>query len=181
LDYQSCLSKAKGTRFPNLKGITYSTIITILNKSNIKPHKIRYYLEKQDPDFDQKMNEVLIVYKQLKLNFKLMNHQKKFSSHMMRNQESKQTGMLLMIYYQQENIVSSLAGMNLYTGDIISLVSDTHKRSDFMTFLKLLDEKYNNDVKIKVILDNHSAHTSNKTCRYLESQFVFAFTPKHGS
>ena len=35
----------------------------ILNKFEIKPHKIKYYLEVRDPDFDAKMVEVLKVYK----------------------------------------------------------------------------------------------------------------------
>jgi transposase len=74
--------------------------------------------------------------------------------------------------------------MDLYTGEIIPLVSETHKSSDFIDFLKLLDEKYDDDVKIKVILDNHSVHTSKETRRYLETcagRFEFIFTPKHGS
>ncbi|WKZ19447.1 MAG: transposase [Candidatus Jettenia sp. CY-1] len=39
-------------------------------------------------------------------------------------------------------------------------------------------------VKIRLILDNHSAHISKETRRYLETQpnrFEFVFTPKHGS
>ncbi|HEX2994671.1 MAG TPA: hypothetical protein VHP14_07605 [Anaerolineales bacterium] len=39
----------------------------ILSKSNIKPHKISYYLERKDPDFDAKMAEVLCVYKEVEM------------------------------------------------------------------------------------------------------------------
>ncbi len=39
-----------------------STVWRILDEKEIKPHKIRYYLEKRDPDFDRKMQEVLMVY-----------------------------------------------------------------------------------------------------------------------
>ena len=36
-----------------------STIWTILEEGEIKPHRIRYYLEKKDPDFEAKAQEVL--------------------------------------------------------------------------------------------------------------------------
>jgi len=40
---------------------------TILSKSNIKPHKIDYYLENRDPDFDRRMTKVLFVYKEVEM------------------------------------------------------------------------------------------------------------------
>jgi len=39
----------------------------ILNENEIKPHKIRYYLEKRDPEFDRKMQEVLMVYRDVSI------------------------------------------------------------------------------------------------------------------
>jgi hypothetical protein len=33
----------------------------------VKPHKVRYYLEQRDPDFAEKMAEVLCVYRQVKI------------------------------------------------------------------------------------------------------------------
>ncbi len=40
---------------------------SILSKSNIMPHKVSYYLEKRDPEFDEKMSHVLCVYKEVEL------------------------------------------------------------------------------------------------------------------
>jgi len=184
--------------YPNLSSIASSTVNTILNDADIKPHKIRYYLEKRDPEFEQKMNDVLIVYKQLELQF----------------ESDEDTGIITISYdekpgiqapanttddlkptkkhgfvgrdseYKRLGTVSLLAGMDLMTGEIIPLVRDTHKSADFVDFLKILDEKYSKDKKIKIVLDNHSAHTSKETRRYLEQhpgRFDFVFTPKHGS
>lgn len=63
-------------------------------------------------------------------------------------------------------------------------MSETHKSSDFVTFLRILDEKYPKGDKLRIILDNHSAHTSEETQRYLNEtpdRFEFVFTPTHGS
>lgn len=41
----------------------------ILHRSDIKPFKIRYYCEKCDPDFENKLHDVLMVYKQVSMQF----------------------------------------------------------------------------------------------------------------
>ena len=52
-----------------LSTISQSKVRTILEEADIKPNKITYYCENRDPDFDQKMHNVLLVYKQLSLQF----------------------------------------------------------------------------------------------------------------
>jgi len=49
---------------PDLSKINQGTISKILNASNIKPHKIRYYVAKVDPEFDQKAANVLATYRE---------------------------------------------------------------------------------------------------------------------
>ena len=41
----------------------------ILKRSDIKPFKIKYYCERRDPDFESKMHDVLVVYKQVSMQF----------------------------------------------------------------------------------------------------------------
>ena len=60
---------AEAAGFTRLSTIHKSTVNTILEKADIKPHKITYYCENRDPDFDAKMHNVLLVYKQLSLQF----------------------------------------------------------------------------------------------------------------
>ena len=184
--------------FPSLCSVAASTVNTILNDADIKPHKIRYYLERRDPEFEKKMNDVLIVYKQIEFQFEsdahsgvitisydekpgiqaianTMDDLRPTSEHGFVGRDSE---------YQRLGTVSLLAGMDLLTGEIIPLVRDTHKSADFVAFLTILDEKYEKDRKIKIVLDNHSAHTSKETRKYLDAhpgRFEFIFTPKHGS
>jgi len=50
--------------------------------------------------------------------------------------------------------------------------------------LKILDRAYPATAKIRIVLDNHSAHISKETRQYLATapnRFEFIFTPKHGS
>ena len=61
------LSHAEEAGFPRLANAVKSTVWRILNEHDIKPHRIRYYLEKRDPEFDRKMREVLMVYQDVSL------------------------------------------------------------------------------------------------------------------
>jgi len=86
--------------------------------------------------------------------------------------------------YKRLGILSLLAGIDLLTGEAIPFISETHKSSDFISFLSLLDAKYPEGEIIRLILDNHSAHVSKETKEFLATKpgrFTFVFTPKHGS
>jgi transposase len=86
--------------------------------------------------------------------------------------------------YKRLGTVSLLAGIDLHTGEVIPLVRDRHRSREFVEFLHLLDEHYPGHLKIRLVLDNHSAHVSKETQRYLlgrPERFELVFTPKHGS
>jgi hypothetical protein len=44
-----------------------ATVQRILVAQELRPHKVTYYLEKRDPEFDEKMREVLMVYQEVHL------------------------------------------------------------------------------------------------------------------
>ena len=50
-----------------LARLVQGTVCKILGKEEIKPHKVRYYLEKRDADFEPKMAEVLCVYREVEV------------------------------------------------------------------------------------------------------------------
>ena len=47
--------------------LVQGTLCKILNEQEVKPHKVRYYLERRDPEFKAKMAEVLCVYREVKI------------------------------------------------------------------------------------------------------------------
>ena len=192
--------------FPRLKTVTKPWLQKYLKQMDIKPFKIRYYLERKDPDFENKMHNVLLVYKQVQMQFDEnggiiipedghMTHTisydekpgiqataNKYPDH----NPTEENGFVRRDYeYVRMGTISLLAGIDLLTGEAVPLVSDTHKSSDFVSFLKILDAKYREGDTIRLILDNHSAHTSKETRLYLttlsEDRFVFVFTPTHAS
>jgi H-NS histone family len=50
-----------------LSGLVQGTVCKILDAQEVKPHKVRYYLESRDPEFKAKMAHVLCVYREVRV------------------------------------------------------------------------------------------------------------------
>ena len=197
---------AEAAGHTRLSTISQSKVRTILEEADIKPNKITYYCENRDPDFDQKMHNVLLVYKQISLQFDENGELLPFKDdeqlvHVISYDEKQGIQAIATtsddLYpdekhrtfsrdyeYKRLGTVSLLAGIDLQTGEAIPLVRDTHNSKDYIEFLKLLDAKYPKKDKIRLVLDNLKVHTSDETRKYLATipgRFEFVFTPKHGS
>src|SRR6201993_4923135 len=56
---------AEVARHPRLMRLAQGTVCKILDRYEVKPHKVRYYLERRDDEFEQKMAQVLCVYREV--------------------------------------------------------------------------------------------------------------------
>ena len=186
---------------PCLSNIAQGTVCKILARHDVKPHKVRYYLERRDEAFDEKMAEVLCVYREVE---------------MLRDSDAAEPNVAIISYdekpgiqaigstapdlppkpgthasfardheYKRHGTLSLLAGIDLLTGHVHACIQERHRSREFIGFLKQLDAAYPADTGIKLILDNHSAHISKETKTWVaaqpEGRFSFVFTPKHGS
>lgn len=189
---------------PSLLELSRSKLHRILTQSELRPHKIRYYVERRDPEFERKMIEILHVYKDVEIvNAGLVEGTLKEPSTVTISYDEKpgiqalapttpdrppipnQHPSHLRDYeYKRLGTVSLLAGLDLHTGRVTEIVRDHHASVDFIAFLEKLDAEYPAQAKIRLLLDNHSAHSSKETRAYLAlhpQRFEFVFTPKHGS
>jgi len=188
----SCLARA-----------SKATVQRILTDQPLQPHKVTYYLQRRDPEFEAKMREVLLVYQEVAL----------------QNQEPgavDPTGKVITVSvdekpgvqaiantapdlppvpgkhptigrdyeYKRLGTCSILAALDLHSGHVTARVERRHRSREFITLLKDLDAHYPPDCTIRIILDNHSAHTSKEVQAYLATRpnrFKYVHTPTHGS
>jgi len=196
---------AEASGYTRLSTVNKSTVHKILDDAEIKPFRINYYCEQRDPDFDRKMHNVLLVYKQLSMQFdkngQLVPFEDDEAVHVLSYDEKPgvqaisttsddllpngSNGAIQRDYeYKRLGTVSLLTAIDLQTGEAIPLVSETHNSKDYIKFLRILDDKYPAGDKIRIVLDNLKVHTSVETRRFLATlpgRFEFVFTPKHGS
>ncbi len=184
-----------------LSRLVQGTLCKILAGQTIKAHKIRYYLERRDPDFAAKMAEVLCVYREVALlretdgekqNIAILSYDEKPGIQALGTTApdlppvpGKHISFARDHEYVRHGTLSLLAGIDLVSGKVHAVVEERHRSCEFIGFLKVIDAAYPCGTAIKLILDNHSSHISKETRGWLAEQpkgrFEFVFTPKHGS
>jgi len=186
-----------------LRQASKATIHRILKAQPLQPHKVKYYLERRDPEFERKMREVLIVYQEV--NFQnqtgrscpglpktvTVSVDEKPGVQAIQNTAKdlppvagEHPANARDYEYRRLGTVSILAALDLHTGHVIGQVHDRHRSREFIALLQELDAYYPPDCTIRLVLDNHSAHISKETFAFLSTKpnrFVYVHTPKHGS
>ena len=193
---------ARAAGHPSVAGAVKSTIHGILRDAAVRPHKIKYYLERRDPEFDRKMKEVLIVYREV--SELIASPPPPGTRRTVTVSVDEKPGVQALATtspdlppvpgahpevgrdyeYKRFGTASILAGLDLQDGHVTARVERRHRSVEFVGLLQDLDAYYPPAVTIRLILDNHSAHISKETMAYLATRpnrFVYVHTPKHGS
>jgi transposase len=189
--------------FPALAKAGKATVQRILAAQALQPHKVKYYLERRDPDFERKMREVLLVYQEVTLqNEALAKGADQLSVITVSVDEKpgvqaiantapdlppvpgKYATVARDHEYVRHGTLSILAALDLHDGHVIARVEERHRSVEFIGLLKELDTYYPAGCTVRIILDNHSAHLSKETRAYLATRpnrFKYVLTPTHGS
>jgi hypothetical protein len=188
---------------PSLVKAVKATVHRILAEQPLHPEKIKYYLERRDPQFEEKMANVLLVYQQVAL----QNERRRPGDGplpVVTVAVDEKPGLQAIANtapdlppvpgkypetardheYKRMGTCSILAALDLHDGHVIVLVERRHRSIEFISLLKELDSYYPPECSIRLILDNHSAHLSKETQAYLATRpnrFHYVLTPTHGS
>lgn len=189
--------------FPALARAGKATVQRILAAQTLQPHKVKYYLEKRDPDFERKMKDVLLVYREVAMQNEALAKGEEPCGIITVSVDEKPgvqaigntapdlppvAGKHATVARDHEYVrygtLSILAALDLHNGHVTARVEESHRSVEFIGLLKDLDAHYPADCTIRIVLDNHSAHTSKETRQYLATRpnrFKYVHTPVHGS
>ena len=189
--------------FPALAKAGKATVQRILAAQALQPHKVKYYLERRDQEFERKMREVLLVYQEVALQNEALakgadqlavitvSVDEKPGVQAIANTApdlppvpGKYATVNRDHEYVRHGTLSILAALDLHDGHVIARVEERHRSVEFIGLLKELDTYYPTGCTVRIILDNHSAHLSKETRAYLATRpnrFKYVLTPTHGS
>ena len=189
--------------YPALAQAAKATVQRILTAQELQPHKVKYYLERRDPDFKNKMKTVLLVYQEVAMQNEAKDKSappaavitvavdEKPGVQAIGNTApdlppvpGKHPTVCRDHEYQRYGTLSILASLDLHDGHVIVRVEERHRSAEFIALLKELDAWYPTHCTIRIILDNHSAHISKETRAWLArhpNRFKYVLTPTHGS
>jgi transposase len=192
---------ARKAGHPSLSRAAKATVQRILAAQPLHPEKVTYYLQRRDPDFEAKMREILLVYREVALQNQspggltpvivTVSVDEKPGLQAIANTApdlppvpGRHTTLARDHEYKRLGTCSILAALDLHDGHVIGRVERRHRSREFIALLKDLDAYYPGDCMIRIILDNHSAHISKETRAFLTTRpnrFKYVLTPKHGS
>lgn len=187
--------------YPSLAKAVKATVHRILSAQDLHPERVRYYLEKRDPEFEAKMKVVLLVYQEIALQNEALSGgtpriitvsaDEKPGLQALANTapdlppvSGKHSTVARDHEYKRMGTCSILAALDLHDGHVTARVERRHRSREFIELLKDLDARYPADCTIRVVLDNHSSHISKETRAFLTTRpnrFEYVLTPKHGS
>jgi hypothetical protein len=189
--------------FPALSRAAKATVHRILAEQPLHPEKVKYYLERRDPNFEPGMRKVLVVYQDVQLqnaqraaglatsNIITVSVDEKPGVQAIGNTApdlppvpGKHSSISRDHEYERFGTCSILAALDLQDGHVTARVEDRHRSVEFIGLLTDLDAYYPAECTIRIILDNHSAHISKETQGFLAAhpnRFQYVLTPKHGS
>ena len=185
---------------PCLATLVPSTVRTILQEQEVRPHKVRYYLERRDPDFGDHLAAVVEVYRAAQQlqdvapeghRVAILSYDEKPGLQAIAPtapdrppQRGRHPTVQRDHEYKRLGTVTLSAAVDLVSGVVHHALTQRHRSCEFVAFLRRLDASYPAEWRIRLLLDNHSAHRSRETHRFLDScpgRFELVFTPKHAS
>jgi transposase len=177
-----------------------STVHDILNNQPVKPHKVRCYLDRRDPAFEEHKAKVIEVYAAAEMLRALPEAERPVAilscdekpgiqaiattAPDLPPKPGKHPTVQRDHEYKRLGTVTLSAAVDLVTGVVRHAITQRHRSREFVAFLQQLDAAYGVGVLICVLLDNHSAQRSRETRRFLATKpgrFEFVFTPTHAS
>jgi transposase len=191
--------------YPALAKAAKATVQRILDGQTLRPHKVKYYLERRDPNFLSKMKDVLLVYQEVALQNEAVTSDSGTAQPVVITVSVDEKPGVQAIgntapdlppvagkyptvardhEYVRHGTWSILAALDLHDGHVTARVEERHRSVEFIALLKDLDVHYPPGCTIRIVLDNHSSHISKETRAYLATRpnrFKYVLTPTHGS
>jgi transposase len=150
-------------------GISASQVGRILAEADLKPHKVRGWLNRpDDPEFFTRAQAICRLYQDIPADTVLLSVdektgiQAKSRKHPTRRAQPGRPERR-EFEYVRHGTVSLLAAMNVATGEVRPKIIERNNSDTFTTFLAELDETIPAHQKIHLVLDNGSSHTSKST------------------
>lgn len=160
----------------------------VWKKYNIKPHLVKTFKISNDPQFVEKVRDIVGLY----LNpperaFVLSVDEKSQIQALDRTQPGlpikKGHAGTMTHDYKRHGTTTLFAALNILDGTVISACMQKHRQDEFLKFLRKIDKETPQDLDLHLIADNYGAHKTARVQKWLKRhpRFTMHFTPTSSS
>jgi transposase len=170
--------------------ISPATVGRVLAEAEVRPHRVRGWLGRADTrDFWRQAGEVCRLYLDGPADGTLLLSVDEKTGIQARSRKHPEfraragRDARREFEYVRHGTVSVVAAMDVFTGQVIAQRIQRNNSRTFLDFLVTLDQCTAPDLRIHLILDNGSSHTSAATRAWFAAhpRFTVTYTPKHAS
>jgi len=169
-------------------GVTTWQVRQIWKAADLKPHRLRTFKLSNDPEFAEKVLDIVGLYLNQPSNAMVLCVDEKTQIQAL---DRTQPGLPLSTGrigsrthdYKRNGTTSLYAAFNIASGKVIGQVADRTRSVEFLSFMKQIERRTPKDTDLHVVLDNHSAHKTKEVRSWLEAnpRVRFHFTPTSSS
>ena len=155
------------------QGLSKSTVSNIWRSHNLKPHRVKTFKLSRDPQFLEKLTDVVGLY----LNppekaLVLCVDEKSQIQALDRTQPGlpmKKGRCGTMTHdYKRHGTTTLFAALEVLQGRVIGQCYERHRHQEFLKFLRRLEEEFPGDVPLHLVMDNYGTHKHPRTVAWLK-------------
>lgn len=151
----------------------HMTVARVWQECGFKPHLIRQFKISNDPNFEEKLVDVVGLYLNPPENAVVFSVDEKSSIQAL---DRTQPGLPMkpgragtMTHdYKRHGTSTLFAALNVFTGEVIGECKKRHRHQEFLSFLKKVEAQTEKDKELHVIVDNYSTHKHEKVRNWLK-------------
>lgn len=167
--------------------VSRASVSRFLRSMALKPHRVRYWLNPTDPDFDRKAARICRLYVSPPPKATVLSLDEKPGVQALRRTHRDRPlraakPARLEFEYERRGTRNVFAAFNIKTGHVVAWVTPDRTIPFVLSFLDHLAHFYRRG-RLVIITDNISTRTGEDAAAWLRShpRVEFVFTPRHGS
>ena len=163
-------------------------VARVWRSHGLAPHRVDYFKLSTDPEFVQKLRDVVGLYLDPPEHAVVISLDEKSQIQAL---DRTQPGLPLkkgragtMTHdYKRHGITTLFAALDVASGNVVHECMPRHRHQEFLRFLRKVEKGVPKDLQIHVILDNYATHKHAKVQRWLEHhpRVHFHFVPTSSS
>lgn len=169
-------------------GVSHTSVQRIWNEHGLKPHVVRTFKVSNDPNFTEKMEDIVGLYLNPPEKALVLSVDEKSQIQAL---DRTQPGLPLkkgragtMTHdYKRHGTTTLFAALDVASGTVIGECMPRHRSEEFLKFLKKIDRETLPHLDLHLILDNYATHKTPAVQRWLKRhpRFKLHFTPTSSS
>jgi transposase len=169
-------------------GISKDAVQRIWQRAELKPHRLERYMASNDPDFERKAADIIGIYLHPPQHAAVFCVDEKSAIQALDRLDpvlpmSPGRAERHGFEYFHHGTLSLYAALDVQTGKVLGKTTTRHTSDEFVLFLEEIVLSCKPDQEIHIILDNLSAHKTNKVAAFLQQhpRLQLHFTPTYSS